>query len=161
MRIRPLAVLVVCAALVAGPAAAAHAQGGQSEAPPDCLQPNGSSCVDDSGGGIPSGFVALIVLVGIGGVVFTIWKVSTARRMATEAGLDPGRAGALALLTKDGLDATYIASSLRERPASAPSSAPPPHSAADRLRELEQLRDDGLVTAAEYDARRRAIVESL
>jgi hypothetical protein len=176
MRRSPFVLLAVCAALVGGPAAVAGAQSGQSDPPPECFQSPDSTCVQDAngqwrvepgggvdeGGGIPDGFVALMVLAGIGAIGFTIWKVSMARRMATEAGMDPGRAMAVTLLTDDGLDAAYIATSLRGRQASEPSSASPPHtSAADRLRELEQLRDDGLVTADEYDARRRAIVESL
>ena len=104
----------------------------------------------------------MIVLVGIAGLALTIYRVSMARGMAREAGLDPDRAAAVRLLTKEGLDATYVASTLRDRQAPAPSPAPQPEeSASERLRELQQLRDDGLVTADEYDARRRAIIESV
>jgi hypothetical protein len=160
MRVRRFLMIVACAVLLAGPAAIAYGQ--TADSPIDCDAPN-VICDEGSGGdgGIPDGFVAIAVLIGIAGIGLTIWRVSTARQMAREAGMDPGRATTVTLLGDDGLDATYIATSLRGRAASATSTASPPPSAADRLRELEQLREDGLVTAAEYDARRRAIVDSL
>jgi hypothetical protein len=176
MKRHRLVPLIACAALVAAPVGVAGGQSNNFDVPPECTQGGpDSTCIQDSdgqwritpggglgdGGGIPSGFVALFVLVIVGGVGFSIWKVSMARRMATEAGLDPDRATAVTLLSDDGLDATYIAASIRGHQASEPSPAPPTKSAADRLRELEQLRDDGLVTAGEYDTRRRAIVEAL
>jgi hypothetical protein len=76
--------------------------------------------------------------------------------------MDPDRATAMTLLSDDGLDATYLAANLRSPGAPA---APPPvdpgRSAEDRLRQLQQLRDGGLVSAEEYDERRRAILDSL
>ncbi|HET8561968.1 MAG TPA: SHOCT domain-containing protein [Marmoricola sp.] len=131
-----------------------------------------------SGGGIPSGFVAFFVLVVLAGIGFTAWRVSAARRMASEAGLDPDRAGAMALLTDDGLEATYLASSLRTpqpqgpaRPDLAATAHPqqaeqveqaqPLRTATERLTELEHLRDAGAVTQAEYDERRKAIIDSI
>jgi membrane protein YdbS with pleckstrin-like domain len=45
--------------------------------------------------------------------------------------------------------------------APAPASAPPASQARERLAELEKLRQAGLVTEAEYAARRKAIVESI
>ncbi|MDQ1696438.1 MAG: hypothetical protein QOJ03_1791, partial [Frankiaceae bacterium] len=96
----------------------------------------------------------------------TIWRVSTARSLATRAGLDPNEATAVTLLSDDGLGAAYLASSLRQpsqQPA-VPSSAtvvPAQHSAEDRLRELAGLKAQGLVTADEYDARRKAILDAL
>jgi len=38
---------------------------------------------------------------------------------------------------------------------------PPPRAVAERLRELDKLRDDKLVTPEEYDQRRKAILNSL
>ena len=43
----------------------------------------------------------------------------------------------------------------------APPPAAPPPSTADRLRELENLRDEGLITAEEYEERRASILEEL
>lgn len=110
--------------------------------------------------GIPSGFVALFVVVAIAGAAMTIYRVTMARRMAEEAGLDPDRAATMTLLSDDGLDATYLASSLRATKPSEPA-AGPSRLTHDRLRELQQLRDDGLVTAEEYEARRKAILDSI
>jgi len=172
-RARLLTLLIVFAACVG----TAGAQSNSPDLPAKCTQanPNGElpECTQDAsgkwvasypdaspagGGGGIAVFVVLGLLVG-GGILF--WKVSVARRMATEAGMDPNRATALTVLTEDGLDATYIASSIRGHPAAEPAPATPTRSAGDRLRELEKLRDEGLVTPAEYDARRKAIVESV
>jgi Short C-terminal domain len=119
---------------------------------------------DDSGGGIPSGFVALIVLGVIVSIGLTVWRVSTARSLARQAGMNPDTATAVTLLGNQGLDAAYLASNLRN---SAPHIADysaltaPARSTADRLTELQSLREQGLITPAEYDARRKAIVEQV
>ena len=178
IRPRSLTLLVVFAACVAGPAATASAQSGPPDLPAKCLQvgPSGEppTCTQDAtgkwtvsqpdgpaasdGGGGIAIFVVLGLLVG-GGILF--WRVWMAQRMATEAGMDPGRATAMTLLTDDGLDATYLASSLRGNRGAEPAPAAPTRSPGDRLRELEKLRAEGLLTPAEYDARRQAIVDSV
>jgi len=113
----------------------------------------------DGGGGIPGWFAALFVLAIVGGIGVTVWRVSMARAMATRAGLDPHDATAVTLMSDDGLGATYLAASLAgKRQHQQPQQ---PADASDRLRELEQLRDQKLITDAEYDARRKAIVESI
>jgi hypothetical protein len=132
-----------------------------------------------SGSGIPGAFVFLVVVGMIAGVAITIWKVSTARTLARQSGMDPGLATRMTLLTDDGLDATYLASSLRPHPqqaaepvpqASQPSQPTRPapsatpstdRTATSRLRELQGLLDQGLVTQAEYDRRRQAIIDSV
>lgn len=81
--------------------------------------------------------------------------------MATESGMDPGRASMMTLISDDGLDATYLASSLRgtqsrDRPAERSG-----RSTQERLRELQQLRDEGLITTEEYQRRRTDIVDSI
>ncbi len=111
--------------------------------------------------GMPPGFAALFVIVVLGGIGTTLWRVSLARQMARDSGMDPDQATAVTLLSDDGLDATYLASNLRNAPAGEPSAPSPARSAQERLRELEQLRDEGLITTGEYEARRRAVVESL
>ncbi len=84
--------------------------------------------------------------------------------MAREAGLQ-GRATRMALLSDDGFEATYLASSLRRPPVEGevtPVEGPAPsRPTADRLRELDRLRDEGLVTAEEHAERRRAILEGI
>lgn len=170
-----LATACCAAALVlAGPAHAAEIP----PCGPDDFPPAGSSrCIDSNGdeirvgslsdddpmsasGGLPGGFVALFVLAALVGVAVVIWKVSTARQLATDAGMDPDVATGMTLLDDDGLTATYLASSLRTaRPAD---QAPPgPPSATQRLTELKALLDGGLISQAEYDQRRAAIIDSV
>ena len=110
-------------------------------------------------GGVGGGFVVLIVLGVLVGIAVTVWKVSASQKLAKSAGLDPGLATGMTLLTDDGLAATYLASSLRQHPAATPPPAAP--DAAARLQELARLRDQGLVTDEEYAARRQAIIDSV
>lgn len=58
-----------------------------------------------AGGGAPAGFSVLIVLALLAGIAFTVWKVSTARRMARAGGMSEGDATAMALLTDNGFEA--------------------------------------------------------
>jgi hypothetical protein len=117
------------------------------------------------GSGIPGGFIFLVFLALVVGGAITIWKVMTAQRLARQSGMDPGLATQMTLLSNEGLDATYLASSLRQ-PTTPPSPAGPTAPAAGtaaevRLTELRGLLDKGLVTQAEYDERRRAIIDSV
>jgi hypothetical protein len=139
--------------------------------PPTCTQVNGTwvaSWPDSSpmgGSGIPGGFIFLVFLALVVGGAITIWKVMTAQRLARQSGMDPGLATQMTLLSNEGLDATYLASSLRQ-PTTPPSPAGPTAPAAGtaaevRLTELRGLLDKGLMTQAEYDERRRAIIDSV
>lgn len=98
----------------------------------------------------------LVLLVAIG---TTVYRVSVARSMAEKSGLDPGEATRVALLDDDGLSATYLASQMHGHEAGQ-ANAPtvPGRSTADRLRELDSLRTQGLVTEDEYAQRRSAIL---
>lgn len=113
------------------------------------------------GEGIPGWFVFLLVVGILASIGSVIWKVSTARTLATRSGMDPGLATQMTLLTDDGLEATYLAANLREPAAAA--QAPPAERAttAKRLVELKGLLDEGLVTQSEYDERRRAIIDGV
>ena len=119
--------------------------------------------------GIPGGFVAFAVLAVLVGVGFTVYKVSMARDMARQTGMDPDQATAMTLLTDDGLSATYLAANLRPPSGATPARQEPGpadgavagRTVSERLAELESLREKGQVTQAEYDERRAAILGSL
>jgi hypothetical protein len=115
--------------------------------------------------GPPGWFVAFFVLALFAGVGVTIYKVTMARDLARGSGMDPDRATAMTLLEDDGLAATYLAANLRPSPGSAPAQAADAaggrRSVSERLAELNTLLEQGLVTQAEYDARRAAILDSL
>ncbi|MFC6288503.1 SHOCT domain-containing protein [Nocardioides sp. GCM10027113] len=133
---------------------------------PTCTQTNDGGWEVSYPGtpGDPGGaFAILFVLAFVAAIGGMIWKASTASRMAREAGMSERDAATMALLTDDGLEATYLASSLRRQDATA--TPPTPESAkatvSERLEELGRLRDQGLVTDDEYTASRRAILDSL
>jgi hypothetical protein len=67
----------------------------------------------------------------------------------------------MTLISDDGLDATYLASSLRGTPSTDRPTQPSGRGAQERLRELQQLRDEGLITTDEYQRRRTEIVDSI
>ncbi len=116
----------------------------------------------DQGFGIPGWFIALFVLVALVGIGSTMWRISVTRKMARDAGLDPNTATAVTLLSKDGVDAAYLASTLASHPRLQSSEpAQRPRSAEERLQELQSLRDKGLVTQEEYDAQRQGILGSI
>ncbi|KRF30633.1 hypothetical protein ASG94_19100 [Nocardioides sp. Soil805] len=99
------------------------------------------------------GFLVVLLL----GVAGTVWRVRAARSMARRAGLDQGEAVRMALASEDGLTATYLASSLR----GTPGAAPVVRDTATRLRELDRLRSEGLVTEDEHATRRAAILDDV
>lgn len=159
---------------MAAPAAGQTIIGGDlDDAPPKCFdttrgeptctkQANGRWDVtyDEPGGdGPPVGLFVVLALL-VGGAV-TLAKVAYARHMATEAGMDPGRATAVTLIDDDALSATYVATSVRQRQETPAAPAAVPPTAAERLRNLEKLQDDGLITPDEYAARRKVILDSL
>ncbi len=164
---------LVSAACLLGGGGVAEAVGG-GDPPQRCLRANRHgelpTCTWDgtawhrsyeggatAGGG---GVAVLFVLVVVAGVALTVWKVSTARRMARDSGMSTRDATAMTLLSDDGFEATYLASNLRGRDA-APPPASPTTSVAERLRELAALRDQALVSIEEHDARRAAILDTL
>jgi Short C-terminal domain len=118
-----------------------------------------------SGGGIPSGFIALFVIVGLIGIGVTIWRISLTRRMATNAGVNPNDATALAVLGgSTAIDTAILAKTLSHRSNDAASpAAEEPHGATAeaRLKELQHLKDNGVITADEYESRRAAIINAI
>lgn len=127
---------------------------------------NDDSFTDDSFSGdegFGGSFIALFVIVGLIGVGVAVWQVSTARTLAKRSGMDPNIATQMALLTDDGLEATYLAANLRQQtsPPAASTPVPPTVSASQRLTELKGLLDANLITQAEFDERRTAIIAGL
>lgn len=174
-----IAICATLAIVLTVPVASAHAGDGlgecfdQAEAAPAGETPvcdvddDGSDTgwsddpmADDDGFG---GFIALMVVVALAGVAISVWKVTTARTLATRSGMDPDLATRMTLLTDNGLDSTYLAANLRQSgaPPASPAPAPAPAPAAQRLVELKDLLDGGLITQAEYDDRRTAVIEGL
>lgn len=114
---------------------------------------------DTMDSGIPGSFVGLFLIGVMVAIGTTVWRVSVARSSARRAGMDPDEATAVTLLGENGLEATYVAASLRDQ---APAgSAPGALTPADRLRDLEELRRQGLVSDAEYAAKRAEMLEDL
>jgi hypothetical protein len=132
---------------------------------PNCFVDDSYSSDAFADGGVSSGmpglFVAFFVLAAAASVIGVIYKVTMARDLARKAGMDEGTATAMTLLDEDGLTATYLASSLKQPSPVAATSAHQPKSADERLSELRSLLDRGLVTQAEHDARRQAIIDSI
>lgn len=135
--------------------------------PPTCTKVGKGQWVaswpDDPGSGSAGGFAFVMVLGVALTVAVVVWKVRTAQTLARQNGMDPALATQMTLLSEDGLDATYLASSLR-RPADGGTRTPAPAQTPEvsaRLVELKGLLDRGLVTQAEYDQRRKAIIESV
>jgi hypothetical protein len=111
--------------------------------------------------GIPGWFIALFVIMLLIGIGTAIWRVTTARQIAKDAGLDPNTATRMTLLSKDGIDATYLASAISSRQQQSHPNQPAAKTASERLQELQALKDKGLVTDDEYTARRQRILDSI
>lgn len=101
-------------------------------------------------------FLGFLVAIGV-----TVWRVSLARRVARDAGLDPDRATELTLLEDHGLEASYLSAHLQARPVVEQPPTPAVRSAEERLRELRSLLEQGLISQEEHDARRTAVVDAL
>ncbi|MFN8196215.1 MAG: SHOCT domain-containing protein [Nocardioidaceae bacterium] len=116
----------------------------------------------NDGGGGGGAFAAIFLLFAMIGVGIFVARITLTRKVAEDAGLDPDRATQVELLGSDGLEATYLAASLTAHP---PTAAPQPPAderpAADRLRELSGLLEQGLITQEEHDARRRRIIDDV
>ena len=114
--------------------------------------------------GLPDAFGAIFALILLVGIGLTIYKVTIARTIATKAGMDPDDATRVTLLSDNGFEATYLAANLpgqgevRHVP-DAPES--PNTTVAARLRELNELLEQGLITDDEFATRRSAIIASL
>ena len=105
------------------------------------------------------------IAIGLG-VLTTVWRVRAARKIASDAGMNPDAAAAATLLGTGGLTATYLAANLHPRPTSPDDGGvhhvePPARSTEDRLGELKRLHDDGVITDDEYTRGRTAILDSV
>lgn len=70
-------------------------------------------------------------------------------------------ATAMTLLSDEGFESTYLAASLRRQMTPTPTPQPGTRSTAERLRELQGLLEQGLITPDEYAARRQALIDGV
>jgi hypothetical protein len=120
----------------------------------------------DSSPGIPGWFIAIVVVVILSGIGTTLWRISVARRIAEDAGLNPDTAAKVSLLSQDGIDTAYLASAIasqshRQAPPPPPAPTQGAKTTEERLQELQVLKDKGLVSDTEYDAQRQKILGSI
>jgi hypothetical protein len=97
-------------------------------------------------------FFGLIVVIGI---VATVWRIRAARSLARSAGLDEGAATMAALSDENAMSTMMVATRLGNPPAG---HDPDP---ATRLRLLDDLKAQNLITDAEYAEKRAAILDGL
>lgn len=102
------------------------------------------------GSGASNVFIAIGFVVLAGGLGVSAYRVSRARRDARQAGLDPNAA------TRRALTGADVPEPVRPEPEPELSD-----DAAARLTQLRGLLDRELITQAEYDERRRAIIDSI
>ncbi len=115
-----------------------------------------------SQGGDPGGaFAALFGLMIVAAIALTVWKVSTARRMARDSGMSERDATTMALLSDDGFEATYLAANLRGQTAPPVPGPGGGRTVAERLRELDKLRAEDLLSVEEHERARQTILGSL
>ena len=169
--------LVLLFLMLSGLGASAHAAG-PSDPPASCFvaNANGDLPTCDSadgvnwtvdypdattgGSGIPGAFVGVMVAVLMAGLIGTVFVVIWVRRAAREAGLDPDTATAVALLNNNAVSATYLASSVAKTRSPIPeASRPVPVS--ERLATLQDLVEKGVISKAEYEKRRSAILDTI
>jgi hypothetical protein len=118
---------------------------------------------DDGGGGIPSGFVVLFVLVAIAGLITTVVRFSMTKQAGKDAGLSDSQATKLAVFGGDNAyDTAVMASALKSQQTdtSAPTVRAQP-TVEQRLAKLQSLLSSGSITQAEYDERRAEIIDSI
>jgi hypothetical protein len=110
-------------------------------------------------------FAYVFPLIFVGSFVMAIYgtvaRTRAARRIAMHNGMNEEDAASTALWNSGGLDTTYLAANLHAPAPTVPVGPPrpaPPKSVEDRLRELDRLKHEGMITPAEYDAQRKTIV---
>jgi hypothetical protein len=114
---------------------------------------------DQGGSDLPGLFIAFFVLTLFIGIAALVWRVSTARRIAEQNGLDVGTATRVALLNDNAVTATYLAGTLRQQRRPAPATATTPvRSVKARLAELQQLHESGDITDDEYAEGRKHVI---
>jgi hypothetical protein len=101
-------------------------------------------------------FFVFFGLIVVAGIVTTIWRVRATRSLAKSAGLDPDSAAAVALTDPTATSAMIIASRMGQQ-----GGQPAGHDAASRLKELDGLKAQGLITDQEYADKRAAILNGL
>ena len=116
----------------------------------------------DAGPGFGGWFAALFVLVALLSVAGAVWRILAARKISADAGLDPNKAAAVTLLSRDGVGAAYLASTLAQRASPESLAAPEaPKTAEQRLVELQALKDKMLISDEEFEVQRQKILGSI
>lgn len=135
---------------------------GTPDSPPEIIIDSptfGGSQPANSGGF--GAFVAIAVVIGIGGAIF---KFVTVRDMGIRRGLSERDATAAALFSDDEVTSTMILKPERTRP-TPPTRRQPDCEAEpsieDRLAKVESLRERGIITDAEASERRDEILDEI
>jgi len=117
----------------------------------------------------PLNFFFLFWAIGIGfGIYRMVMRQRAAREIAARHGLDPNEAAATTFLGQGGLDATYLAANLHDARSATPlaqtgitPASNAAHKVEARLHELAMLKQQGVITPDEYEARRKAIIDEI
>jgi hypothetical protein len=125
---------------------------------PTYFLPDGRTIYDDNSGFPGAGlFIGIFLIAALIAIGMAVYRVSTARRIAQENGLDPDMATRVAFLNDNAVTATYLASNIK-RTQAAPPPAAPVRSVKARLVELQQLHDAGDITDEELAEGRKHII---
>jgi hypothetical protein len=144
---------------------------------PTCTESNGKWAVtypdagfggSGGGGGFPAGFVVFFVIVGVLAVGTGIWRFSKTVDAAEEAGIDPGKATAIAMFGGTDLLQTSVLAKVAQNSKTSPALPIATESQEltkptidQRLDQLRGLHARGAITQEEYVERRREIIDSV
>ncbi len=98
--------------------------------------------------------VILFIVIVVAGIVGGIWRVRAARSLADSSGINKDAATAAAMFDNNALSTLTVASRLGNQPAGQ-------QDVAARLRQLDDLKAQGLITDAEHAEKRAAILKDL
>jgi len=104
------------------------------------------------------GLIVVLAVIGfVGAIVAGVIRYRTTKRMAIRSGMTEADAAGFAMTSEHGLEAAFVA----DRLAGVVSAPTATATVEERLAELATLRDKSLISAEEYDDKRRRILDSL
>jgi hypothetical protein len=104
------------------------------------------------------GLIMVLIVVGfVAAIVGGVIRYRTTKRMAIRSGMSEADAAGFAMTSEHGLEAAFVA----DRLAGTVVVPTPRATSGERLAELAALRDQGLISAEEYNAKRRSILDLL